>query len=122
MTLTPHTPGVRVPFEERDWRNLSLGQGFSQLMRGKTGQRKVAGFTLLQTAGAWVMRLPAPLSSKCTGCIELWPEAHSIQLAPQLTSRCSLTRLVTVQEKVGLSSRGGWCQWFVLAAPAGIWP
>lgn len=51
VTLTPQPPGMRVPFEERDWRNLSLGQGFSQLVRGKTGQRKVAGFTLLQTDG-----------------------------------------------------------------------
>ena len=47
-----------MPFEERDWRNLSLGQGFSQLMRGKTGQRKVLDFTLLQTDGAWDTRLP----------------------------------------------------------------
>ena len=62
---------MRVPFEERDWRNLSLGQGFSQLVRGKTGQRKVAGFTLLQTDGAWLPRLPGPCLLKCTSCAEL---------------------------------------------------
>ena len=60
VMLRPQMPGVRVPFEERDWRNLSLGQGFSQLVRGKTGQRKVAEFTLLQTDGARVVRLPGP--------------------------------------------------------------
>ena len=58
VTLTPQMHGARVPFEERDWRNLSLGQGFSQLVRGKTGQRKVLDFTLLQTDGAWITRLP----------------------------------------------------------------
>ena len=60
VTLTPQIRGVRVPFEERDWRSLSLGQGFSQLVRGKTGQRKVAGFTLLRTEGARGARLPGP--------------------------------------------------------------